>query len=381
MATRSGARDPRGFVTPDAFEVSPALLGMPLALPRRRLAALFVDLGVAGFISLVTSDFHFLLGVGAAVLFIRAGFKRTPVKGGVWGRAMRLSVGCLGLIIAGITMAVVGALLGEIDRTTDAAFDGEEVRVPSLVGTLPIISEGVEWARTDSREDAQTAADALATRGVELGLTRAELRALLMDLVRDDAPWRPDAESILDSAISGAYDGRGETAADSSVVATTDTLPFSAAARDSLAALEREVQRWRTEARDLEGALERARASLVNRDQEGGFFSWLLATMDELGFGAGWFVLYLTVLLSWWNGQTVGKRLMGIRVVRLDGEPINWWVAFERAGGYAAGLATGMLGFAQIYWDANRQGIHDRIVGTVVVRDGAEKVTEWRDAL
>ena len=89
----------------------------------------------------------------------------------------------------------------------------------------------------------------------------------------------------------------------------------------------------------------------------------------------------MTVFLSWWNGQTVGKRMMGVRVVRLDGEPITWWTAFERAGGYAAGLATGLLGFAQVWWDANRQAIHDRIVGTVVVLDGAEKVTDWESAL
>jgi uncharacterized RDD family membrane protein YckC len=102
---------------------------------------------------------------------------------------------------------------------------------------------------------------------------------------------------------------------------------------------------------------------------------------EDLGFGFGWAALYMTVVLSWWKGQTVGKRMLGIRVVRLDGEPITWWVAFERVGGYAAGVATGLLGFAQIWWDSNRQAIHDRIVGTVVVRDGAEKVLDWESAL
>jgi len=40
-----------------------------------------------------------------------------------------------------------------------------------------------------------------------------------------------------------------------------------------------------------------------------------------------------------------------------------------------------LLGFAQVYWDANRQAIHDRIAGTVVVRDGAERVADWEAAL
>ena len=56
-------------------------------------------------------------------------------------------------------------------------------------------------------------------------------------------------------------------------------------------------------------------------------------------------------------------------------------MGFERAGGYAAGFATGLLGFAQVYWDANRQAIHDRIVGTVVVREGAERIDDWEEAL
>jgi uncharacterized RDD family membrane protein YckC len=68
------------------------------------------------------------------------------------------------------------------------------------------------------------------------------------------------------------------------------------------------------------------------------------------------------------RGQTPGKRLMRIRVVRLDGKPMGWWYAFERFGGYAAGLVTGLIGFLQILWDKNRQGVHDKITETVVVR-------------
>jgi uncharacterized RDD family membrane protein YckC len=72
---------------------------------------------------------------------------------------------------------------------------------------------------------------------------------------------------------------------------------------------------------------------------------------------------------------------MGIRVLRLDGEPLNWWASFERAGGYVAGIATGTLGFAQVFWDSNRQCVHDKIVGTVVVIDGAQiEPGAWQEA-
>jgi uncharacterized RDD family membrane protein YckC len=149
---------------------------------------------------------------------------------------------------------------------------------------------------------------------------------------------------------------------------------------DTLRALEAEIERLRDETRDARRELARAEDEL---DEAGssGLFSWLAGLVDDLGLGFGWAALYTTVLLSATNGQTLGKRLLGIRVRRLDGQPLNWWVAFERAGGYAAGFATGLLGFAQVYWDANRQCIHDRIVGTVVVRDGAPRVRNWESVL
>ena len=53
MAASGSHRDPRSFVTPDAFEVSGDLLGTPLATPGKRLVALLVDLLVIGFVTLV----------------------------------------------------------------------------------------------------------------------------------------------------------------------------------------------------------------------------------------------------------------------------------------------------------------------------------------
>ena len=54
--------------------------------------------------------------------------------------------------------------------------------------------------------------------------------------------------------------------------------------------------------------------------------------------------------------------------MRLDARPIGWWTAFERFGGYFASLTLGLLGFLQILWDRNRQGLHDKTVETVVIR-------------
>ena len=125
---------------------------------------------------------------------------------------------------------------------------------------------------------------------------------------------------------------------------------------------------------DARADLEDTRADLDVAVQRRGLIGWFTSRIDSLGFGLGWWTLYFAILMPWMKGQTPGKRALGVRVVRLDGQPVTWWHALERAGGYAAGVATGTLGFLQIYWDANRQAIHDKVAGTVVIRDGVPKV-------
>jgi hypothetical protein len=93
------------------------------------------------------------------------------------------------------------------------------------------------------------------------------------------------------------------------------------------------------------------------------------ALANDLGLSIGWTGLYFTLFPAFWRGRTPGKFLFRLRVVRLDLSPIRPWTAFERFAGYAAGVATGLLGFVQIFWDANRQGVQDKIVGTVVIRE------------
>lgn len=148
-----------------------------------------------------------------------------------------------------------------------------------------------------------------------------------------------------------------------------------AALSDALAVREREAERVRERAERLEGELE---------EQEGSFVALLSDIWDQLGSAFGLWSVYFTVALTLTRGRTVGKKLLGLRVLRLDGEPLTWWASFERAGGYAAGIATGTLGFVQIFWDANRQAVHDKIGGTVVVEDGAAPLPgaweqAWRD--
>ncbi len=85
------------------------------------------------------------------------------------------------------------------------------------------------------------------------------------------------------------------------------------------------------------------------------------------GVSFGWAALYFSVLPFWLGGQTLGKKLFGLRVVELTGKKLKVLHYLSRYGGYAAGMATGMFGFAQVLWDPNRQAIQDKISHTVVV--------------
>lgn len=91
------------------------------------------------------------------------------------------------------------------------------------------------------------------------------------------------------------------------------------------------------------------------------------STLEEIGARFGWGVVYFSLLPAFWGGQTIGKRLFGLQVLELTGQPMTVMRALKRYGGYAAGMATGGLGFTQMLWDPNRQAIQDRTAHTVVV--------------
>ncbi len=91
------------------------------------------------------------------------------------------------------------------------------------------------------------------------------------------------------------------------------------------------------------------------------------AAVTEVGRGFGWGIVYFSLLPAFWQGRTVGKAVMKLRIVELSGRPLTPLRTLKRYGGYAAGLATGGLGFVQALWDPNRQCLHDKAAHTVVL--------------
>lgn len=94
-----------------------------------------------------------------------------------------------------------------------------------------------------------------------------------------------------------------------------------------------------------------------------------------LGLATGWllpagFILWLAYFAGmWtWKGTTIGGLVLGLRVVRLDGRPMDLPTAVVRALGGALGYMICFLGVLWPLWDRDKQGWHDKMAGTVVIR-------------
>jgi uncharacterized RDD family membrane protein YckC len=61
------------------------------------------------------------------------------------------------------------------------------------------------------------------------------------------------------------------------------------------------------------------------------------------------------------TGFTVGKRLLGIRVAKLDGRPVGFWWALVRT-------VLLMVVIPPLVNDSDLRGLHDRAANTVVIR-------------
>jgi uncharacterized RDD family membrane protein YckC len=66
-------------------------------------------------------------------------------------------------------------------------------------------------------------------------------------------------------------------------------------------------------------------------------------------------------LLTALTGFTVGKRLLGVRVARLDGQPVGFYRALVRT-------VLFLLVVPPLVLDADLRGLHDKAAGTIVIR-------------
>lgn len=347
-SSRAPAYDPRDTVTPYAFNVDEKLLGTELATPKRRLVALLIDLLLAALIAALGG---ILVGFAVAFIFFRIATRRREQRTlKRWARAALATIGAFVLFIT--VIAVIGGGWSVSFSDEEAGGLDDSARSPEAV--MATIRDSVNQQ--------------LEREGIQRErLEAAGVPSVVLDFL----------EAGSSSGDSLAADERNRSAR----LLRRYTEAFAeedAAALDSLGGPTRalvageQLTQLRTElqhATDRIDALEKRNDDLAGRIENPSLWRMIRSTANDVGLQIGWVGVYFTLFLAWWSGQTPGKRFLGLRVVRLDGERLTLWVSFERFGGYAAGLATGLLGFAQVFWDPNRQAIHDRIAHTVVIRE------------
>ncbi|MEQ8673257.1 MAG: RDD family protein [Aggregatilineales bacterium] len=88
---------------------------------------------------------------------------------------------------------------------------------------------------------------------------------------------------------------------------------------------------------------------------------WALGNLI-VHLGYHWF--FLTQM----HGQTPGKMLMGIRVVKTNGNALNTTDVVLRYFGYLINSAVFNIGWLWAAFDSRSQGWHDKLAGTFVIK-------------
>ena len=100
------------------------------------------------------------------------------------------------------------------------------------------------------------------------------------------------------------------------------------------------------------------------------FIDWALASVIAYGllrplhwgsFAPLAVLLVMNVLLIGTAGSTLGQRIVGLAVVRMDGGPAGPLRALVRA-------VLLCLVLPPLIWDRDQRGMHDRLAGTLLVR-------------
>ncbi len=104
--------------------------------------------------------------------------------------------------------------------------------------------------------------------------------------------------------------------------------------------------------------------------------SWIVAILGLISFILLWgYYIFFEIL---WNGQSPGKRWVGLRVIRIDGTPITLSESIIRnlvriidflPTAYGVGVVT-------MFINTNSRRVGDLAAGTIVVHDREAKGLE-----
>ena len=320
----------RNVITPYAFKVDQALLGIPLAPPIKRAMAMIIDVILIFMAAKLSAT---LIAFVAAMAFYKGTAQQyLPKMSPFWRRALKLFAASF-LFVSSLTVLSLAIDFFE----GDSAIQGIQIEEAEGKDELSEHDKSIirtYLAQTDNDKNCDEICQSAAS---------ANLVAQLPELAEiEDAESTQFTRSLLHlMAIAGEDSNAAEDSKN------TDLVPVSIAS---------------------EATNESSTTPVTS------ILQWGKGIIQDLGLGFGWAAVYFTLFSLLWRGQTPGKKVCNIRVVSLSGEPLGMLDCFGRYGGYGAGFATGLLGFLQVYWDPNRQAIQDKISATVVIQGSVNQV-------
>ena len=336
----------RQIITPYEFGVADHVVGTELARPMRRGIAILIDLLL---ISMLTELPSILLAGVSAVFFWRAG-KKNANRRFVWLRKIFRFFAAI--LLFGIVLASIEALRPPQFGPGSARDNPETAEVIDTVVLTVTYGTKAENLAADINNQSCQPLDCW--------------RALGSQMITDFANAEIDREVALEFTENLFGEDRpGLTGAERVELQ-----------KQMLVLFEETFPQQVPLPADQTTVPETSKSSVIPLNDNGdpSLLAWFRGIAEDLGIGFGWAALYFTAFSYWMRGQTPGKFLTRIKVIKLDGSTMSLWESFERYGGYGAGFATGLLGFLQIYWEPNRQAIQDKISETLVIRLGQARL-------
>ncbi|TLU67504.1 RDD family protein [Thalassotalea litorea] len=413
-------RETREVITPFAFSIDQNLFGTAIASPWKRGAAMLIDLILIAILSSAGGEF---LALAIAIAAFRFGSrKRAEQLGKVNGTKRRAAMRFIGaLIIFVLLLQILPSMFNgsnpldsddfnSYDATQNYSEDGVIAADFNLGKTLELTGFIIKTVNAVKEKGCdqelscwQEVLAPVPEQAFSFGLTEIQAADLFSEIT-SELPISREERQRLATELTSSYgklvaqsaakkplnNDNGVSESESTNVPNTSEATITEAAKadpnhpveeakpsnqtDNGAGING-TEMNQSEASEVITTADTSAPAQTNagkiKDKATkpiySIVEYFKALIRDLGLGFGWAAFYFTVCGSMFNGKTPGKKLFGIRVIQLDGTRLSLWDSFGRYGGYGAGLATGLLGFVQIYWDANRQAIQDKISATVVI--------------
>lgn len=95
--------------------------------------------------------------------------------------------------------------------------------------------------------------------------------------------------------------------------------------------------------------------------------NFIVGLVAMTGVGVIACFVYYPICEAFWDGSTIGKKAMGLKVVNRNFEKITVGQAFGRYYAKILSAVTLYIGFLMVAFSSKKQGLHDKLAGTYVV--------------